>query len=365
MVAYGRRVARQCRREVCNDTAADETAGHVEKNGFLPPSSNDIALAESRAWKLVSSCAALVAALPVLLGRQLPYAKLHRQRARRRQVAKARRRRGRNVIATNSPIEWLGKPLPPWGQPCPITVQVGRKLGAGGATSFVFDRGEVFGWQMTIQGSLERILDSVLPHEVTHTIFASHFRQPLPRWADEGACTTVEHVSERTKQQQMLIQFLQDGPRHSVQLDVRHEGVSGRRPAALRARPLAGDATSSAKGARQKFCNSSPTACKTKIGPPPCTSTTAMQRLGAVAKHVARLGSHRQPTAATRTGRRATDSANLDHHRRFRAVSGFGSLGRAKLADAAAECHGEQHGRPQRRGIASPALSMDQRGRGT
>ncbi len=52
------------------------------------------------------------------------------------------------------------------------------------------------------------MLDSVLPHEVTHTIFASHFRRPLPRWADEGACTTVEHPSERTKQQQMLIEFL-------------------------------------------------------------------------------------------------------------------------------------------------------------
>jgi len=113
----------------------------------------------------------------------------------------------RNDIA----VEWLGEPLQAWAQPCPIQVQVGEKLGAGGATSFVFDRGEVFGWQMSIQGSLERILDSVLPHEVTHTIFATHFRRPLPRWADEGACTTVEHTSERTKQQQMLIQFLKTG----------------------------------------------------------------------------------------------------------------------------------------------------------
>jgi len=108
-------------------------------------------------------------------------------------------------------IEWLGREMPPWAQPCPITVQVGERLGAGGATSFVFDRGEVFGWQMTIQGSLERVLDSVLPHEVTHMVFASHFRRPLPRWADEGACTTVEHPAERTKQQQMLITFLKTG----------------------------------------------------------------------------------------------------------------------------------------------------------
>jgi len=108
-------------------------------------------------------------------------------------------------------VEWLGAPLPRWSRPCPIKAQVAPHLGAGGATSFVFDAGEVFGWTMTIQGSEERILDSVLPHEVTHTIFASHFRRPLPRWADEGACTTVEHPVERARQHRLLIEFLSTG----------------------------------------------------------------------------------------------------------------------------------------------------------
>jgi hypothetical protein len=53
---------------------------------------------------------------------------------------------------------------------------------------------------MTVQGSLERILDSVIPHEVSHTIFACHFRRPLPRWADEGAATIAEDESERRRQ---------------------------------------------------------------------------------------------------------------------------------------------------------------------
>ncbi len=105
-------------------------------------------------------------------------------------------------------IQWLGSPMPNWAQPCPIEVHVAPHLGAGGATSFMFEHGEVYGWQMTIQGSMERVLDSVLPHEVTHTIFATHFRRPLPRWADEGSCTTVEHPSEKMKQQTMLIDFL-------------------------------------------------------------------------------------------------------------------------------------------------------------
>ena len=108
-------------------------------------------------------------------------------------------------------ISWLGQAMPDWARPCPMTVQAAPHLGAGGATTFVFDRGEVFGWRMTIQGSRARLLDSVLPHEITHMIFASHFRQPLPRWADEGGATSVEHASERAKHKRMLVQFLRTG----------------------------------------------------------------------------------------------------------------------------------------------------------
>jgi hypothetical protein len=108
-------------------------------------------------------------------------------------------------------VEWTGRSMPRWSRPCPITARVEPGLGAGGATSFVFDRGEVFNWTMTIQGSEDRVLDSVLPHEITHTVFASHFRRPLPRWADEGACTTVEHPVERARQHRLLIEFLTTG----------------------------------------------------------------------------------------------------------------------------------------------------------
>ena len=106
---------------------------------------------------------------------------------------------------------WLGQALPNWPYPCPITVKIERH--AGGQTSFAFQpgpdgRSQPFDWRMELYGSPERILDSVLPHEVTHTIFATHFGRPLPRWADEGACTTVEHVEERKKNHQMLLEFL-------------------------------------------------------------------------------------------------------------------------------------------------------------
>ncbi len=108
-------------------------------------------------------------------------------------------------------VEWLGQTMPNWSQPCLMTVEVGPHLGAGGATTFMFDRGEVFGWRMNIQGSAERILDSVLPHEVTHMVFATHFRRPLPRWADEGGATSMECPSEKAKHRAMLLQFLRTG----------------------------------------------------------------------------------------------------------------------------------------------------------
>lgn len=108
--------------------------------------------------------------------------------------------------------DWLGSALPPWEEPCPIHVTDGAHLGAGGMTSFSFRHRRPFGWTMRIQGSRERILDSVLPHEITHTIFATHFGCPLPRWADEGACTTVESEPERQKQEQLLVRFLTSKP---------------------------------------------------------------------------------------------------------------------------------------------------------
>lgn len=107
-------------------------------------------------------------------------------------------------------IQWLGRELPPWRSPCPIVAFAGPREPSRGKTTFnVHPGGGVpTGWNMEIFGSRERLLDSVLPHEVLHTVFASHFGCPLPRWADEGACTTVEHHSERSKQEHNLIHYL-------------------------------------------------------------------------------------------------------------------------------------------------------------
>ncbi len=110
-------------------------------------------------------------------------------------------------------IVWFGHPLKSWYEPCKVVVQDGPKLGAGGKTKFKFDGGEVYGWDMFVQGTVERILDSVIPHEVNHTILACYFRRPVPRWADEGACSLFEHESEIKKQQDLVNQLMHVGNR--------------------------------------------------------------------------------------------------------------------------------------------------------
>ena len=47
-----------------------------------------------------------------------------------------------------------------------------------------------------ITGPKERLLNSVLPHEITHTVFAHYFKQPVPRWADEGGAVLSEDEIE-------------------------------------------------------------------------------------------------------------------------------------------------------------------------
>lgn len=115
---------------------------------------------------------------------------------------------------THLATHWLGHSLPEWFEKVPVVVQCHPRLLASGETKYVLAGGQVRQIQMVLSGTRERILDSVLPHEMTHCVLATHFAalgKPLPRWADEGACTTVEHNSERTKHDKALIQFLVEG----------------------------------------------------------------------------------------------------------------------------------------------------------
>jgi hypothetical protein len=97
-------------------------------------------------------------------------------------------------------LEWTGREMPQWPRRCPLQVQI-TQGSAGGATTFTFgqDGGKsvVTSIKMEIRGDAKQLLNSVLPHEVTHTVLANHFGRPVPRWADEGGSVLSENDEER------------------------------------------------------------------------------------------------------------------------------------------------------------------------
>jgi hypothetical protein len=104
-------------------------------------------------------------------------------------------------------MQWLGNTMPDWGAKCPLRVVV-TYGGSGGATSFAFDRGRILSIDMQIEGRIDRLIASVLPHEVTHTVFAQHFRCPVPRWADEGGSVLSEDDQERLRHDKLVREII-------------------------------------------------------------------------------------------------------------------------------------------------------------
>ncbi|MFO0893030.1 MAG: hypothetical protein U0790_28325 [Isosphaeraceae bacterium] len=102
---------------------------------------------------------------------------------------------------------WLGRELPNWPAPCPIRVKITGGE-AGGLTSFGFNGGKVTDQSMVVEGRLDRILASALPHEVTHTVFAAFFGGPMPRWADEGASLLSEDDRELRRHDQIAAELI-------------------------------------------------------------------------------------------------------------------------------------------------------------
>lgn len=100
---------------------------------------------------------------------------------------------------------WLGKELADWSQPCPIRVQIDELARPQGMTSYSFRGGRPEAWDMALWGELEIVVQSVLPHEVMHTILATYFGRPIPRWADEGICTMVEAAADLSRHDRSVL----------------------------------------------------------------------------------------------------------------------------------------------------------------
>ena len=96
-------------------------------------------------------------------------------------------------------VRWLGHEMPRWSSPCRVLVRPNRPRAAG-ATTFSFRRGEVFGWQMTLEGPDDEVLESIAvvgPRQeiaarlearlegIADGVSLTHNRAPDPgHWAD-------------------------------------------------------------------------------------------------------------------------------------------------------------------------------------
>ncbi len=107
--------------------------------------------------------------------------------------------------------EWLGYELKAWKEPLAIGVILDPSKQCSGETLYSSYNGGFQFKGSIIQGSEQRILDSVLPHELMHAILLTHLNKTPPRWADEGISTYVESKIETQKIDNNLIIYLSQG----------------------------------------------------------------------------------------------------------------------------------------------------------
>jgi hypothetical protein len=85
---------------------------------------------------------------------------------------------------------WYGKELRDWPTRCRIDVNLTDR--PGGVTDISYSQERVLFQRVGVRGSLAGTLKGPLPHELSHVLFAHHFGQQPPRWADEGGAILFE-----------------------------------------------------------------------------------------------------------------------------------------------------------------------------
>src|SRR5207247_9044620 len=93
---------------------------------------------------------------------------------------------------------------------CSIQIYITTVHIDGGSTTFTFATKPI-NREMKLTGTLETILLRGLPHEITHTVIADHFGQPVPRWADEGIALMSEDPDEQKRHLKTCCQVLNAG----------------------------------------------------------------------------------------------------------------------------------------------------------
>lgn len=105
---------------------------------------------------------------------------------------------------------WLNRPLAKWDDSCRIDVTT-RLTGGTGWTDYHFLGGRLVRVGIRLEGPGERLLEYVLPHELTHAVLVTALGEALPRWADEGAAMLSESQSQKHRHRLRAHQLLKTG----------------------------------------------------------------------------------------------------------------------------------------------------------
>ncbi len=108
--------------------------------------------------------------------------------------------------------KWGGKLLAPWDSPAIIQIRVDRSDG-GGATTFWTHAGRVTRLEGKWQGTRQKLINNVVPHEVLHTVLATLVpTHKVPLWLHEGIAVTAESPAERSRSRSRVIASLLTQP---------------------------------------------------------------------------------------------------------------------------------------------------------
>jgi hypothetical protein len=124
--------------------------------------------------------------------------------------------RARDSVANR----WFGEEDADWAVPCRIFLHAdgtgfARATGqAGSVPGYSFtetDGDRVVSRRIDLRSDHQRLLSSVLPHEVTHILLAYRFGAVLPPWANEGMAILSEPEERVRRHLQDLPRYRRDG----------------------------------------------------------------------------------------------------------------------------------------------------------
>ena len=124
---------------------------------------------------------------------------------------------------------WFGKAEDSWSPKCYLYLDDSGKefkkapKNARGYTS-AFQKGWNYHRYITVHADDPDLVDTVLPHEITHAVMIGHFVDQLPTWADEGMAGIAQRRADFDDFRKLLNRFERKGKLFSLQTLMEMDG---------------------------------------------------------------------------------------------------------------------------------------------